>query len=140
MGRLYDIIQAHIDAQQFGASVRKVALAIGVSPTTVSNWRNITELPSRENLEAIARVTGVKYEEVFLAASIDAGYIKEPSVESVVLQRRAETMESDLRGLAYIDGIRNRMSAPVDTTDTSVQAAHDEVEPIERGQGHDDNA
>lgn len=77
MGRLYDIIQAHIDAQQHGTSVRKVALAIGVSPTTVSNWRNITELPSRENLEAIARVTGAKYDDVFYAASVDAGYIIE---------------------------------------------------------------
>ena len=77
MGRLYDIIQAHIDAQQHGTSVRKVALAIGVSPTTVSNWRNITELPSRENLEAIARVTGSTYEEVFYAANLDAGYIVE---------------------------------------------------------------
>lgn len=32
------------------------------------------------------------------------------------------------------------LSEPSDTTESSVKAAHDEVEPIERGQGYDDNA
>lgn len=77
MGRLYDIIQKHIDDQAYPTSVRQVALALGVSPTTVSNWRNITELPTIQNLEAVARVTGVRYEDVFYAAAFDAGYIVE---------------------------------------------------------------
>lgn len=77
MGRLYDIIQGHIDAQPYGTSVRKVAEAIGVSPTTVSNWRNLKELPSKENLESIARVTGASYDDVFYAAGVDTGYIIE---------------------------------------------------------------
>ena len=82
MGRLYDIIQAHIDAQQpYAPSVRKVAKQLGVSPTTVSNWRSIKELPKAEHLEAIARVTGVPVREVFYAAGVDAGYIIEVVVE-----------------------------------------------------------
>lgn len=81
MGKLYDIIQAHIDAQPYGTSVRKVAEAIGVSPTTVANWRNPKELPKKEHLEAIARVTGVPARDVFYAAGVDTGYIVETIVE-----------------------------------------------------------
>lgn len=78
MGRLYDIIQAHIDAQApYKPSVRQVAIQLGVSPTTVANWRNPKELPRAEHLEAIARVTGVPVREVFYAAGVDAGYIVE---------------------------------------------------------------
>ncbi len=82
MGRLHDIIQAHIDAQPYGTSVRKVAEAIGVSPTTVGNWRNPKELPRKEHLEAIARVTGRPYDDVFYAAGVDAGYIIETVVDA----------------------------------------------------------
>lgn len=78
MGRLYDIIQAHIDEQApYKPSVRQVAVQLGVSPTTVANWRNIKELPKAEHLEAISRVTGVPVREVFYAAGVDAGYIIE---------------------------------------------------------------
>ena len=125
MGRLYDIIQTHIDAQQHGASIRKVALAIGVSPTTVSNWRNITELPSRENLEAIARVTGVTYAAVFRAASIDAGYITETTLDQVVEERHSKNYENDRRALDRIDRVRERLSEPAGTTDDLI-AAHEE--------------
>ena len=81
MGRLYDIIQAHIDAQPYGTSVRKVAEAIGVSPTTVANWREPKQLPKKEHLEAIARVTGTPLRDVFYAAGVDTGYIIEPVVD-----------------------------------------------------------
>lgn len=83
MGRLYDIIQAHIDAQPYPPSVRSVAEALGVSPTTVKNWRDPKELPSRENLESVARVTGADYDDVFYAAGVDTGYI----IETVVKPR-----------------------------------------------------
>lgn len=75
MGRLYDIIQAHIDAQPHGTSVRRVAKAMGVSPTTVKNWREPKELLRKEHLEAIARVTGTPYREVLSALLVDIGYI-----------------------------------------------------------------
>lgn len=76
MGRLYDIIQAHIDAQApYKPSVRQVAIQLGVSPTTVANWRNPTRLPQAEHLEAIARLTGVPVRDVFQAAGIDTGYL-----------------------------------------------------------------
>lgn len=77
MGRLYDIIQAHIDAQKYPPSIRQLALELGVSPTTVANWRSIKKLPGAEHLEAIARVTGTPVRDVFYAAGVDAGYIVE---------------------------------------------------------------
>lgn len=88
MGRLYDIIQAHIDTQPYAVSVRQVATAIGVSPTTVSNWRNPKELPRKEHLEAIAQVTGRPYDEVLYAAMFDAGYVVETVVSDEELVRR----------------------------------------------------
>lgn len=74
MGQLYDIIQRHIDAQPYGTSVRKVAEALGVSPTTVTNWREPKELLKKEHLEAIARVTGTPYREVLAALLADIDY------------------------------------------------------------------
>lgn len=81
MGRLYDIIQTHIDQQDYKVSVRQLAERLGVSPTTVANWRNLNELPTKANLESIARVTGASYEEVFYAAGVDTGYIVETATE-----------------------------------------------------------
>lgn len=78
MGRLYDIIQDHIDAQApYKPSVRQVAAQLGVSPTTVANWRHIKELPKVEHLEAVARLTGVPFNSVSRAAMWDAGYLVE---------------------------------------------------------------
>lgn len=74
MGRLYDIIQAHIDAQApYPPSVRQVAIQLGVSPTTVANWRDIKRIPDTPHLEAIARLTGTPLRTVFNAAAFDAG-------------------------------------------------------------------
>ena len=39
MGQLFDIIQEHMDAQPYGVSQRKIAERLGVSPTTLKNWR-----------------------------------------------------------------------------------------------------
>lgn len=78
MGQLYDIIQRHIDAQPYGTSVRRVADALGVSPTTVANWRQPTKLIAKEHMEAIARVTGTPYREVLDANLADTGYEADP--------------------------------------------------------------
>lgn len=87
MGQLYDIIQRHIDAQPYGASVRSVAKALGVTPTTVGNWREPRELVKKEHLEAIARVTGTPYREVLAALLVDIGYevpaTEDPPAEEV---------------------------------------------------------
>lgn len=82
MGRLYDIIEAHRDAQApYRPSVRQVAIQLDVSPTTVANWRNIKRVPEREHLEAVARVTGTPLREVLQAALFDAGLLIEEAVD-----------------------------------------------------------
>jgi transcriptional regulator with XRE-family HTH domain len=81
MGRLYDIIQRHIDAQPYLVSVRKVAQALDVTPSTVSNWRNPESLVKKEHLEAIARVTGTPYQEVLDALLADIGYAIDDDTE-----------------------------------------------------------
>lgn len=75
MGKLYDIIQAHIDAQPYRVSERQIAQALGVTPTTMANWRNPKKLVARDNLEAIARLTGVPYLRVLDALLQDIDYI-----------------------------------------------------------------
>lgn len=81
MGRLYDIIQTYIDEQTYPPSIRQLAAVLGVSPTTVTNWRNIKDLPKAEHLEAVARITGVPLDDVFDAAAIDAGYRRPPTAQ-----------------------------------------------------------
>lgn len=77
MGQLYDIIQAHIDAQPYEVSERKVAQNIGVTQTTLSNWRNPKVLVDKDHLRAISRVTGVPYQRVLDALLDDIGYLRE---------------------------------------------------------------
>jgi transcriptional regulator with XRE-family HTH domain len=88
MGRLYDIIDDYINRQTYPPSIRRLAKDLGVSPTTVTNWRNIKDLPRPEHLEAIARVTGVPVREVFYAAGVDAQYIIEDPPERGVPRTR----------------------------------------------------
>lgn len=95
MGRLWDIVQKHIDSAPYPPSERQVAAKLGVSPTTLANWREPKKLPSRENLEAIAELAGVRYSVVLDAALYDTGY-HEGTV--VTLRRRpVTTVEAELQ-------------------------------------------
>lgn len=79
MGQLYDIIQRHIDAQPYPPSQRRVADSLGVSPSTLKNWREPTRLIDKDHLLAIARVTHVPYERVRDALLEDIGYLRPES-------------------------------------------------------------
>lgn len=79
MGKLYDLIQAHMDNQQYGVSERAVASKIGVTQTTLANWREPKRLIAKEHLVSISRVTGVPYLRVLDALLDDIGYLTEES-------------------------------------------------------------
>lgn len=74
MGKLFELIQAHIDSQEYPPSERDVARKLGVSPTTLANWRNPKKLIDKEHLVAIANVTGNSYMRVLDALLEDIGY------------------------------------------------------------------
>jgi transcriptional regulator with XRE-family HTH domain len=75
VSQLWKIVQAHIDAQPYPPSERQIAMRLGVSPTTLANWRTSRiELPKPENLMALADLTGVSYDKVLQAALDDSGY------------------------------------------------------------------
>lgn len=76
MGRLYELIQAHIDAQPYPVSERQIAKKLGVSPTTLKNWRTPVKLVDKDHLLAISRVTGVPYHRVLDALLEDIGYLR----------------------------------------------------------------
>lgn len=63
-------------------SEASVARAVGVAPATMNAWRNrgIRELPERDTLLRLARLTGRSYEDVILPAVLrDIGYLNEGS-------------------------------------------------------------
>jgi len=75
MGLFWDIIQAELDRERFPVSNRDLAKELGVSPTTIGNWRSgIKQLPEPDNIRAVARFTGRTYEDVLLAALSDTGH------------------------------------------------------------------
>ena len=76
MGRLYGLIQEHMDAQPYGVSERRIAQQLGVSPTTLKNWRAPTRLIDKEHLVAISRLTGAPYARVLDALLEDIGYLR----------------------------------------------------------------
>lgn len=75
MGAFWDIIQTELDRERFDVSDRKLALSLGVSPTTIANWRaGLRELPEVDNLKAVAEFSGRSYEDVLIAALSDTGH------------------------------------------------------------------
>lgn len=95
MGMLWDLIQQHIDKQPYPPSERQVAAKLGVAPNALKYWREPKKLPSRENLQAIANLVGVRYSVVLDAALRDTGYHEESqdakpelTVEQVEAQRQ----------------------------------------------------
>lgn len=105
MGLLWDILQRHIDESPYPPSERQIARKLGVSPTTLGNWRDLKRLPSRENLEAIAALAGVRYSVVLEAALHDTGYHEEsvgvsPAVDLEELEEQRQTL---LAALADLD-------------------------------------
>jgi len=90
MGQLWKIVQTHIDSAPYPPSLRQVAGRLGVTATTLGNWRNPSDLPRRENLLALAELTGTPYDDVLRAALSDTGYLHpEPGRESADGERAA---------------------------------------------------
>lgn len=96
MGKLWDILQHHIDTAPYPPSERTVAGRLGVSPTTLGHWRDPKRLPSRENLQAIADLAGVRYSVVLEAALYDTGY-HEGATVTPLRRRPVTTIEAELR-------------------------------------------
>ena len=80
MGRLYELIQAHMDAQPYEVRPADVARALGVSRQTVLNWRELKPNGwiSKQHLQGIAELTGVPYLRVLDAMLEDTGYVPKP--------------------------------------------------------------
>lgn len=79
MGRLWDLIEQHRDAQPYPPSYRQLSIKLGVSQSLFDTWKAPKRLPSRENLEGIARLVGVSYQTVLEAALDDTRYRIPPS-------------------------------------------------------------
>lgn len=74
-GKLFALIQAHIDAQPYEVTYSTVARRIGVSRQTLLNWRTPVKLIDKKHLQAVAEVTGVPYQRVLDALLDDIGYL-----------------------------------------------------------------
>lgn len=95
MGRLYELLQAHMDAQPYEVKPADIARKIGVSRQTVLNWKTPTKLIDKDHLLAIAAITGVPYQRVLDALLEDIGYLRpdEPTNVSELLPKVAGEQE-----------------------------------------------
>ena len=79
MSRLLAIIDDYKDAHG-SPSDSSIARAIGVAPQTINAWRRrgIKELPNRDSLVELARLTNCDFEtEVLRAVLLDIGYVSD---------------------------------------------------------------
>lgn len=81
MGKFYALIQQHIDSQPYPVTERQVARRLGVSQTTLSNWRSPKKLIDKDHLIAVSELTGVRYGRVLDALLDDIGYLTESPEE-----------------------------------------------------------
>lgn len=74
VGKFYDLIQAHVDEQAYPPSERELARRLGVTPSTLSNWRTPKKLIEKRHIEAVADLAGVSYARALDALLDDIGY------------------------------------------------------------------
>lgn len=114
---LWELIQRHIDNVGYPVSERTIAARLGVTPNTLKHWRDLKRLPSRENLEAIANLVGVRYAVVLDAALHDTGYhesaeviqLQSPATQpELTVEQVEEQRQQLLSALAELDGTADR--------------------------------
>ena len=88
VGKFYDLIQSHIDAQPYRVTDRQVARRLGVTQTTLTNWRTPKQLIAKEHIVAVAHLAGVRYTQALDALLEDIGYLNEAQPSPDVTTRR----------------------------------------------------
>lgn len=83
MGAFWQIIQTRLAREQFKVSDRQLAHRLGVSPTTIGNWRGgLKALPAERNLRSVADFAGKSYEAVLFAALSETGHARGTRLEA----------------------------------------------------------
>lgn len=74
MSNLWALVQDWLDGQRFPPTQAKLAEAIGVSRSALSEWKYGDSKPSPENLARLAEVTGIRNQALLDAMNRDMGY------------------------------------------------------------------
>lgn len=77
-GALWDLIQEWMDSIAYPPSQRRLAGRLGVSATTVTDWKYGRGWPAPDLLKKLAAEIGVPYERVLDAVLRDRGYREDP--------------------------------------------------------------
>lgn len=99
MGAFWDLVQDELDRERFPPSDRKLALRLGVSPSTPKNWRDgLKQLPTEKSIQAVADFTGRSYETVLSIAQSEEREARETARaarkgKSAARQQRAADAE-----------------------------------------------
>jgi transcriptional regulator with XRE-family HTH domain len=96
MGRLFDLLLAHMDAQPYEVKPADIARKIGVSRQTVLNWEHPVKLIRKDHLQAISQITGVPYHRVLDALLEDIGYLN-PAPPTDLTDRLPRVAGDELR-------------------------------------------
>jgi transcriptional regulator with XRE-family HTH domain len=75
VGKFYGLIQQHVDEQAYPPSERELARRLGVTPSTLANWRHPKKLAEKRHIEAVAELAGVSYTRALDALLEDIGYL-----------------------------------------------------------------
>lgn len=88
MGAFWDVIQRELDRERFHVSDRKLAARLGVSPSTIGNWRDgLRQLPAEKNLRAVADFAGRSYEDVLIIALSETGHARGTNIAARFARR-----------------------------------------------------
>lgn len=77
-GQLWRLVQDWMDSIPYPPSQSRLAQGLGVSRSTLTDWKYGRGFPSPDNLRALAYEIGVPYERVLDAALRDRGYRTDP--------------------------------------------------------------
>lgn len=91
MGQMWDLVQEWVDEQhRLAPSSRQVAMALGISQSTFSGWRDgLKDVPKRRTLWALHHLTHIPYRRIMDAAIEDAGLYDERLAKEAWLRWKA---------------------------------------------------
>lgn len=82
MGKFFDLIQQHMDEQPYKVTERQIAKRLGVTQTTLTNWRTPKKLIAKQHIIDVSRLAGVRYERALEALLDDINYLSETDRKS----------------------------------------------------------
>lgn len=105
---MYDVFFRLIEER--GISVRKMCADLGISPSSITDWKKGRSVPKLDKMQRIADYFGVSLH-YLMTGEAEADLDEDPVLSGLVADFQTLNDEQKKRALAYIRGLRDAYDA-----------------------------